>query len=60
MFAVGVRLEADDQMSIVAPFGLDDLFERVLRPNPLRRERSFPRIAASAQARWPEIEVRES
>jgi hypothetical protein len=60
MFAVGVRLEADDRMSIVAPFGLDDLFERVLRPNPLRRERSFPGIAAPAQARWPEIEVRES
>jgi len=60
MFAVGVRLEADDRMTIVAPFGLDDLFERVLRPNPLRRERSFPRIAASAQARWPELEVRES
>lgn len=59
MFAVGVRLEADDRMTIVAPFGLDDLFARVLRPNPLRRERSFPRIAASAQARWPEITVLE-
>lgn len=57
MFAVGVRLEADDQMTVVAPFGLDDLFARVLRPNPTRGERSFPRIAAKAKARWPEIQL---
>lgn len=57
MFAVGVRLERDDRMTILAPFGLDDLFGRVLRPNPTRRERSFGRIAASASARWPEITV---
>jgi hypothetical protein len=58
MFAVGVRLEADDRLTIMAPFGLDDLFARVLRPNPNRRgERNFPRIAASAKARWPEIAV---
>lgn len=60
MFAVGVRLEADDTMTVVAPFGLDDLFARVLRPNPTRGERSFPRIAASAKARWPELTVREA
>jgi len=57
MFAVGVRLEADDSMTVVAPFGLEDLFARVLRPNPTRGEKSFPRIAASAKARWPEITV---
>lgn len=60
MFAVGVRLEAGDRMTILAPFGLEDLFARVLRPNPLRRERSFARIAASAKARWPEIQVMEA
>ena len=58
MFAVGVRLEADDRLHIEAPFGLRDLFAFRLRPNPLRPEtRSFPRIAASAKARWPEIVV---
>jgi len=57
MFAVGVRLQADDRMSIIAPFGLEDLFARRLRPNPNRTSPNFPRIAASAQARWPEIEV---
>jgi hypothetical protein len=59
MFAVGVKLEPDDSMTVVAPFGLEDLFARVLRPNPMRGERSFPRIAASAKDRWPEIEVLE-
>lgn len=57
MFAVGVRLGADDRITLVAPFGLDDLFARRLRPNPHRASPNFPRIAASAKARWPEIEV---
>jgi len=30
--AVGVRLEADDRLSIVAPMGLDDLLNLVFRP----------------------------
>ena len=58
MFAVGVRLDADDQLLIEAPFGLADLFAMRLRPN---RERpviaSYERIAASAKARWPELVV---
>ena len=58
MFAVGVRLAADDELLIEAPFGLTDLFALRLRPN---RERpviaSYERIAASAKARWPEIVV---
>jgi len=57
LFAVGVRLEADDRLTIAAPFGLDDLFALRLRPNPLRPTNGFARIAAAAQARWPEIEV---
>ena len=58
MFAVGVRLDADDELLIEAPFGLADLFAMRLRPN---RDRpviaSYERIAASAKARWPEIVV---
>lgn len=58
MFAIGARLERDDSLTIVAPFGLEDLFDRVLRPNPTRpSERNFPAIAARAKARWPEIEI---
>ncbi len=58
LFAVGVRLEPDDRLTIAAPFGLQDLFALRLRPNPRRPEvRGFARIAASAIARWPELVV---
>lgn len=57
LFAVGVRLEADDALSLVAPFGLDDLFDLRLRPNPTRRTNGFARTAAAVQARWPEVKV---
>jgi hypothetical protein len=59
MFAVGVRLDPDDRMTIVAPYGLDDLFARVLRSTPGRGARNFSRIAESAKARWPELIVPE-
>jgi len=57
LFAVGVRLEPDDRLTVVAPFGLEDLFALRLRPNPRRRTNGFARTAASATARWPELEV---
>lgn len=57
LFAVGVRLETDGRMSVVAPFGLDDLFAMRLRPNPWRSTGGFERTSTSAKARWPEIEV---
>jgi len=55
LFAVGVRLEADDSLTIAAPFGLADLFALRLAPNPSRRTNGFARTAASATARWPEL-----
>lgn len=55
LFAVGVRLEADERLTVVAPFGLDDLFAMRLRPNPNRRTNGYARTAASAKARWPEL-----
>jgi len=57
VFAVAVRLEADDRLTLHAPFGLEDLFAMRLRPNPTRNSPNFGKIAASAKARWPEIEV---
>lgn len=57
-FAVGIRLEADDRITIAAPFGLDDLFAMTLRPNPNRpRARGWNKAVASARARWPELTV---
>jgi len=57
LFAVGVRLEPDNRLAIVAPFGLEDLFALHLRPNPTRRTNGFARTAAAAAARWPELRV---
>lgn len=56
-FSVGVRLEPDDRLTVVAPFGLEDLFALRLRPNPARKTNGFARTAASATARWPELTV---
>ena len=58
-FCVGVRMEADDSLSVFAPFGLEDLFAMHLRPNPLRLKGAggWERTTASAKARWPEITV---
>jgi hypothetical protein len=58
MFAVGVRLEANDRLLIEAPFGLSDLFAMRLRPNRTRPViAGYERIAAKAKARWPELDV---
>jgi len=57
VFAVAVRLDADDAMTIQAPFGLDDLFAMRMRYNPNRRSPNFGSVAERAKARWPELEV---
>jgi hypothetical protein len=54
-FAVGARLEADDRLTIFAPFGLEDVFAMRIRPNPLRVARGLPGIIDKARARWPEL-----
>lgn len=54
--AVGVRLEANGALTIVAPFGLEDLFALHMRPNPIRRlSPQFAAIAGGVRARWPEV-----
>jgi len=57
-FAIGVRLEADDSISVAAPLGLDDMFGLVLRPNPNRGvAKDWPRVVDRALARWPELTI---
>ena len=59
-FAVGIRLEQDDSISVAAPLGLDAIFNLVLRPNPTRGvARDWPRVVERARARWPELTVIE-
>lgn len=57
-FAVGVRLEADDSLSVAAPFGLEDVFALTIRPNPNRPvAKGWAKAVDSARARWPELTV---
>ncbi|MDP1631375.1 MAG: nucleotidyltransferase family protein [Caulobacter sp.] len=57
-FGVGVRLEADDRLTIEAPFGLEDVFAMILRPNPNRPTAAgWERTTTSARTRWPEVTV---
>jgi len=56
--AVGVRLEDDDRLDVAAPFGLDDLFAMVIRPNPvIENAVSHTHKAQRARAIWPEVVV---
>lgn len=57
-FAVGVRLEGDDAITVAAPFGLDDMFNLTLRPNPNRpTAKDWARVTARALERWPELAI---
>lgn len=58
--SVGLRLEADDALTVIAPHGLDDLFGLVVRRNPARVsvETYRQRVAQKRYAeRWPRVTV---
>ncbi|MEM9147954.1 MAG: nucleotidyltransferase family protein [Pseudomonadota bacterium] len=56
--AVGVRLDADGDLDIAAPFGLEPLFAMRLEPNPgCPGVENFPTKAAQLKALWPELSV---
>lgn len=58
--AVAVRLRHDDSLHVVAPYGLDDLFNLVCRRNPaiVTREQFQRRVQNKQIAkRWPRVRV---
>lgn len=58
--SVGVRLEKDDELTVVAPLGLDDLVGLVNRRNPARVSvAEYERRLATKRIveRWPRVEV---
>jgi hypothetical protein len=60
-FAVGIRLEDDESLTIAAPFGLEDIFAMRFRPNPLGGvSPDWDRIIGSVAGRWPELTVDNS
>jgi uncharacterized protein len=56
--AVGIRLLQDDQLDVFAPFGLEDIFAMVIRPNyALPNRETHERKAARAKSVWPEVTI---
>lgn len=59
--AVAVRMHDSDTLEVIAPYGLTDLFNMVVRPSPYHRHHpaSFRRRVANKGWRrhWPEIEL---
>ena len=53
--AVGVRLEADDSLTVIAPMGTDDLVGMRCRPTPFGRTRRHEYEARIAAKRWHEL-----
>ncbi len=57
-FAVGVRLEENGEITVAAPFGLDDVFGLTIRPTPGQPvAKDWDRIIEKRRARWPELTV---
>ena len=53
--SVGVRLEADDTLTVVAPLGVDDLVNLKCRPTPFGRTRRDEYEARIAAKKWREL-----
>lgn len=57
-YCVGVRLDANDNIEVFAPYGLTDLFSFRIRPNRLCDNRqTHDKKAARAKSLWPELSV---
>jgi hypothetical protein len=55
---LGVRLEPDGRWRVYAPHGLSDVFNLVLRPNPVLAPRSvYETKAVRWREQWPELTV---
>ena len=58
--AVGARLEPYGNLAVIAPFGLDDIFDMVIRRNPAcPAPRALAEKARRAQTLWPAVKVLE-
>lgn len=57
---VGLWLDRDDALHVIAPHGLDDLFGMVVRHNPLRASADMYRARVAQKRypeRWPRVQV---
>jgi uncharacterized protein len=55
---VGVRTDRDGRWSVYAPYGLSDVFNRVVRPNPVQATREVYEAKAERwRSQWPDLTV---
>jgi uncharacterized protein len=52
---VGVRREGDGRLKLAAPFGLEELYGGVMRPNWVDRKELYTRKCESYARRWPHL-----
>lgn len=58
MTSLGARLELNGEWKIYAPFGLEDLFQLVLRPNKaLITQEIYHTKTQKWKSKWPELKV---
>ena len=56
--AIGVRLLSDGRLLVYAPFGLADVFNLVVRPNPVLATRDvYEKKTSRWRRQWPELTV---
>ncbi|WP_438351216.1 nucleotidyltransferase family protein [Paenibacillus sp. FA6] len=58
--AVGIRLEDDNSISLVSPYGLEDLFEFRVRRSPLFKDDSYYKCRVTKKdwkEIWPKLEI---
>jgi len=58
--SVGVYLTTDDEVRVIAPYGLDDLFGQIVRRNPARVSLETYRqrvVQKDYRSRWPGVTV---
>ncbi|WEK56028.1 MAG: nucleotidyltransferase family protein [Candidatus Cohnella colombiensis] len=58
--AIGITLDQDNKLKIIAPYGLNDLFELKIRKSPLFKEHEYFRTRVSNKnwlKTWPKLEL---
>ncbi|MFM2610306.1 nucleotidyltransferase family protein [Vibrio chagasii] len=57
-FAIGFTIERLDHIRIFSPYGLEDAFNMLIKPNKrAMTEENYNKMTASYKARWPKVRV---
>ena len=57
-FAIGFTIEGADHIRIFAPYGLEDAFNMLIKPNKqAMTEHNYNKMTTGYKARWPQVRV---